>query len=235
MPPSSPMLDRLSRAEVRRHLGILAVVLCASYGLVEAKTIDVLGQQINFTNPSGYCTLGNSSRERNLLAMSQRSVGPGGRLVHMAIRCSELDAFRVGRRENLDHWLQIQLIGPKGNFKRLEMGRESFLVGLAKTSPRLDATEINRRMRAATENPEVNLSKMKVTPLGRDGNAVYFSFSANLNTGESSRPLTGLSGMTLLNSLPLSVIVCEATGSANSREQLQPTLQQLLLSLFTEN
>lgn len=235
MPPSSPILDRLSRAAVHKQLSSLAVVLCMSCGLVEAETIEVLGQRISFTNPSGYCTLGSSSRERELMAMSQTAVGPGARLVHAAIRCSELEAFRVGRRDTLDHWLQIQLIGPKGDFKRLEMGREAFLAGVAKTSPRLNPTEINRRIRAALENPELNFSKMKVTPLGRDGNAVYFSSRMNLNIGESSRPVTGLSGITLLNSLPLSVIVYEATGQAKSREQLPPTLQQLLISLFTEN
>lgn len=198
--------------------------------------IEILGQQVSFTNPSGYCTLGSSQRERDLMAMSQRAVGPSARLVHAAIRCSELEAFRAGRRETLDHWLQIQLIGPKGDFKRLEMGREAFLVGLAKnSSPRLDAAEISRRLQAALENPDLSFSEMQVTPLGRDGNAVYFSIRMNLKVGESSRPMTGLSGFTLLNSLPLTVNVYEATGQAKSREQLQRTLQQLLMSLFTEN
>lgn len=235
MPLNSPMIDRISRAAVRKRLSSVVVLLCMSISLVEAETIEVLGQRISFTNPSGYCTLGSSSRERELMDMTQHAVGSGARLVYVAILCSELEAFRVGRRDTLDHWLQIQLIGPKGNFKRLEMGRETFLVGFAKTSPRLNATEINRRIRAALENPELNLSKMKVTPLGRDGNAVYFSSFMNLNIGESSRPVTGLSGITLLNSLPLTVIVYEATGQAKSREQLRPTLQQLLMSLFTEN
>lgn len=223
------------RAVRNMSLSGIAVLLCLSSGLAEAETFEVLGQRISFTNPAGYCTPGNSARERDLMAMSQRSVGPGARLVHAAVRCSELEAFRVGRREALDHWLQIQLIGPKGDFKRLEMGREAFLVGLAKTSPRLDAAEINRRIQAALENPDLSLSKMRVTPLGRDGNAVYFSSRMSLNIGESSRAVIGLSGITLLNSLPLTVIVYEATGQAKSREQLQPTLQQLLVSLFTEN
>lgn len=200
------------------------------------ENIEVLGQQVSFTNPSGYCTPGSSQRERDLMAMSQRTVGPGARLVHVAIRCSELEAFRAGRRETLDHWLQIQLIGPKGDFKRLEMGREAFLADLAKNSiPRLDATEISRRLQAAFENPDLSLSEMQVMPLGRDGNAVYFLYQMNLSVGESNRPMTGLSGFTLLNSLPLTVNVYEATGRVKSRDQLQRTLQQLLMSLFAEN
>lgn len=202
---------------------------------IRTESINVLGQQISFSNPSGYCTPGNSERERELMAMSARSVGTGARLVHAAVRCSELKDYRDGRRDTLDHWLQIQLIGPKGDFKRFEMGREAFLTGIAKSTPRVDAAEINRRLRGALENPDLNMSEMKVEPLGRDGNAIYFSARMNLNIGVSTRPVTGLSGITLLNSLPLTVNVYEGTGTAMSRDQLQPVLQELLQSLFTEN
>ena len=202
---------------------------------IPTETINVLGQQISFSNPSGYCTPGNSERERELMAMSTRSVGAGARLVHAAVRCSELKDYRAGRRDTLDHWLQIQLIGPKGDFKRLETNREAFLASIAKSTPRVDAAEINRRLRGALENPDLSMSNMKVEQLGRDGNAVYFSARMNLNIGDSTRPVTGLSGITLLNSLPLTVNIYEGTGTAKSRDQLQPVLQELLQSLFTEN
>lgn len=202
---------------------------------IRAETINVLGQQISFSNPSGYCTPGNSERERELMAMSARSVGANARLVHAAVRCSELKDYTAGRRDTLDHWLQIQLIGPKGDFKRLEMNREAFLASIAKSTPRVDAAEINRRLRGALENPDLSMSDMKVEQLGRDGNAVYFSARMNLSLGDSTRPVTGLSSITLLNSLPLTVNVYEGTGTAKSREQLQPILQELLHSLFTEN
>ncbi len=169
------------------------------------------------------------------MAMSARSVGTSARLVHAAVRCSELKDYRDGRRDTLDHWLQIQLIGPKGDFKRLEMNREAFLVSIAKSTPRIDAAEINRRLKGALENPDLSMSDMKVEQLGRDGNAVFFSTRMSLSIGDSTRPVTGLSGITLLNSLPLTVNVYEGSGTAQSREQLQPVLQELLHSLFTEN
>jgi hypothetical protein len=216
-------------------LTFFGAVMCMATGLAGAETIEILGQQINLTNPSGYCTLSSSPRERELMATSQRSIGPGARLVHAAIRCAELEDFRAGRRETLDHWLQVQLIGPKGDFKRVEMGREAFLVGVAKASPRLDAVEINRRIKAAVGSSDLSLSKMEVTSVGRDGNAVYFASRMNLNVGKSTRPVTSLSGITLLNSLPLSVVVYEGTGQDKSREGLQPTLRQLLNSMLTDN
>lgn len=166
---------------------------------------------------------------------ARRSLGEGSRLVHAAVRCSELEDYRKGRREMLDHWLQIQLIGPKGNFQRIEMPREAFLSSLSKSSPRVNPAEINRRLKASFENSDINLSDMKFEPIGRDGNAVYFSMRMNMSVGETSRPISGISGITLLNSLPLSINVYEGTGSPQSRGQLQAIQQELLNSLLTEN
>ena len=197
--------------------------------------MNVLGQQIAFSNPGGYCTPGKSAREVELMDLARRSLGEGSRLVYAAVRCSELEDYRKGRRDMLDHWLQIQLIGPKGNFQRIEMPREAFLSGLSKSSPRVNAAELNQRLKASFENSDINLSDMKFEPIGRDGNAVYFSMRMNMNIGETSRPISGISGITLLNSLPLSVNVYEGTGSLQSRGRLQAVQQELLNSLLTEN
>jgi hypothetical protein len=199
------------------------------------ESVNVLGQQIVFSNPSGYCTPGKSAREVDLMDLARRSLGEGSRLVHAAVRCTELEDYRAGRREMLDHWLQIQLIGPKGNFQRIEMPREAFLSSLSKSSPRVNAAELNRRLKASFENSDISLSDMKFEPIGRDGNAVYFSMRMNMSVGETSRPVTGISGITLLNSLPLSINVYEGTGSPQSRGQLQAVQQELLNSLLTEN
>ena len=198
-------------------------------------SVNVLGQQVLFSNPSGYCTPGESAREVELMDLAKRSLAEGSRLVHAAVLCSELEDYRMGRREMLDHWLQIQLIGPKGNFQRIEMPREAFLSGLSKSTPRVNSAELNRRLKASFENSDVALTDMKFDPIGRDGNAVYFSMRMNMSVGESSRPISGISAITLLNSLPLSINVYEGTGSPQSRGQLQAIQQELLNSLLTEN
>lgn len=199
------------------------------------ESVDVLGQQVMFSNPSGYCTPGKSAREVELMGLARRSLGGGARLLHAAVRCSELEDYREGRRDMLDHWLQIQLLGPKGNFQRIEMPREAFLSSLSKSSPRVNAAELNQRLKASFDSSDISLSDMKVEPIGRDGNAVYFSMRMNMSVGETSRPISGISGITLLNSLPLSVNVYEGTGSPQSRGRLQAVQQELLNSLLTEN
>ena len=199
------------------------------------ESVNVLGQQVVFSNPGGYCTPGKSAREVELMDLARRSLGEGSRLVHAAVRCSELEDYRGGRRDMLDHWLQIQLLGPKGNFQRIEMPREAFLSSLSKSSPRVNAAELNQRLKASFDSSDISLSDMKIEPIGRDGNAVYFSMRMNMSVGETSRPISGISGITLLNSLPLSVNVYEGTGSPQSRGRLQAVQQELLNSLLTEN
>ena len=199
------------------------------------ESVNVLGQQILFSNPSGYCTPGKSAREVELMDLARRSLGEDSRLVHAAVRCSELEDYRKGRRDMLNHWLQIQLLGPKGNFQRIEMPREAFLSGLSKSSPRVNAAELNQRLKTSFENSDISLSDMKVEPIGRDGNAVYFSMRMSMTVGEISRPVSGISGITLLNALPLSINVYEGTGSPQTRGQLQAVQQELLNSLLTEN
>lgn len=162
-------------------------------------------------------------------------MGEGSRLVHAAVRCTELEDYRQGRRDMLDHWLQIQLLGPKGNFQRIEIPREAFLSGLSKSGPRVNAAELNQRLKTSFENSDISLSDMKFEPIGRDGNAVYFSMRMSMTVGEINRPVSGISGITLLNSLPLSINVYEGTGSPQSRDQLQAVQQELLNSLLTEN
>lgn len=199
------------------------------------ESVNALGQQVVFSNPSGYCTPGKSTREVELMDLARRSLGEGSRLVHAAVRCSELEDYRKGRRDMLDHWLQIQLIGPKGKFERVQMPREAFLSGLSKSGERVNAAELNQRLKASFENADISLSEMKFEPIGRDGNAVYISMRMNMIVGETSRPVTGIGGITLLNSLPLSINVYEGTGSPQSLGQLQAVQQELMNSLLTEN
>ena len=51
-----------------------------------------------------------------------------------------------------------------------------------------------RRLKASFENSDISLSDMKFEPIGRDGNAVYFSMRMSMSVGETSRPVTGISG-----------------------------------------
>lgn len=213
----------------------LALLLGLHCALAYAGTLEVLGQQINYTVPDGYCAVGETQRERELLDQARRAVGPSIRLLHMAVSCSELKAFATGKRDYLDHWLQVQLVGPKGIFKRLEIGKEAYLSAISKFSPQLDLTEVNRRMESIFANQAVSIGEPQIVPLGRDGNAAYFAGRMTLTMGADSRLITTFGAMTLVNSLPLNFWIYEATGEARDRELMRRDLRQMLTSVFAGN
>jgi hypothetical protein len=197
--------------------------------------LQALDQQIIFTNPIGYCTPGGSKREKELVSQARQMLGNTVRLVHVAVKCDELENYRIGRIETLDHWLQIQLIGPKGEFKRIELSREVFLNALAKSSPKLNMEELKKKINTQLKDLDLNLSNINVHQIGKDGNAFYMASRSLLTYGEKSKPVTGLGGVTLINSLPLGVWIYESSGTPQSRDQLHLVLQQAFVSLFTQN
>ena len=198
-------------------------------------TLQVLDQLLIFTNPVGYCSPGQSKREKDLVEGAKQFLDSGVRLIHTAARCEELDAYREGRRDSVDHWMQIQMIGPKGDFKRLEMSRETFLNGISKSSPQIEFNEIIKKSQSQYQKFDVNLSNASLTPIGRDGNAFYVSIQLTLGQDNAKKRVTGLGAMTLVNSVPLNILIYEATGTTNSRDQLAGLLRSSLTSLFTEN
>ncbi len=51
---------------------------------------------------------------------SRRSLGLNVRLLHASVACNELVEFRNGQRDLIDHWLQVQLIGTKAGFQKID-------------------------------------------------------------------------------------------------------------------
>ena len=195
----------------------------------------VLEQQISFTNPSGYCTPGDSSKEKELVAAARQMLGNAVRLVHVAVKCDELSAYRNSERETLDHWMQIQLISAAGEFKRMEIPRETFLIGLSKSAPKLDIAELENRINSRLSEVDVRMSNLNLNQIGRDGNAYYMATRSTVKFGNESKVARGLGGVTLINSIPLAVWIYESSGTPNSRDQLQITLREAFVSLTSEN
>lgn len=212
----------------------ITTIFFLSTGLAYGETIDILGQKLNFKNPYGYCTLGGSQRERDLSNISMPPNAPF-RIIHFAALCNELEDYKNGVTEGIDHWLQIQLLGPNGIFKKVDTNKESFLTGVAKKSPIVNTTELMQRINSALTGLDRSVSNIQIIPLGRDNNAVYFSQQSVARIGSSSRTVTSILGVTLANSLPISVVVNEGIGTEESKKQLQATLLQTLISITTKN
>lgn len=216
-------------------VSLIPVQSKSSQNARQRENITTLGQKIAFTNPEGYCTLGTTEREAQLRSIAERTVEGRVRVLHIAIQCQELDDYKASRRDTLDNWLQVQLLGARGEFNRLDISRDRFLSAVASASPQIDQNDLNRRLRSAYSNQEMSMEKAHVEILGRDGNAVYFYTRSVLKHGSASRQISGLGATTLINSIPLSINVYEGSGWAGDRERIQLILRQILTRLLLDN
>lgn len=207
----------------------------SSYAVTAAVTLDVLGQSISFTNPKGYCSVGDSARERDLMSSSTKALGPNVRLLHASVRCNELEEFKRGERDLLDHWFQVQMIGAKGKFQRVEMERGAFLAALAKAAPRVSEVDLKVRLRSTFRDLGMNMKSFQHDTIGKDGNAVYIAYRMELAAGGPARSIAGLGGITLINAIPLSLNVYSTDDSSVGSDRLQQVHRELLMSFLTEN
>ena len=101
--------------------------------------------------------------------------------------------------------------------------------------PKLNSSELNDKMNLLLRDSEFSLSDVNVHPIGRDGNAFYMSARETVHSNGAKRVITALQGITIINSLPIMIMVYEGVGSSSSRNDLPSILQNALQSLLTEN
>ncbi len=218
-------------------LGILLVLLAAP---THAESFSAIGRVINFTNPPNYCTGGVIPEEKEITRVAQTALGPNVNMVHWAVPCKEQEEFRTGQRRHYDHWLQIQVLGAKGEFKPITEHRERFLASLSKIQPKLNMAEMNKRISQAMKDQAMKgqtmrLDEVGVEPIGRDGNAAYFTTRGKLTTSESTRQVRGIAGATLINSVPMMVAAYDASDNYKDGFQSQSAMRAVLQSLLTGN
>lgn len=211
----------------------LLLAICASSA--SAESFSVLGRAINFANPVNYCTGGATVDEQQITRQTQESVGPNVKIVHWAVPCKEREEFRSGARQYFDHWIQIQVLGARGEFKPMPVLREQFLASAVKAKPPTDTAELNKRIRLAMKEQAARIDNVSLEFVGRDGNAAYFAMRSQLQVGATTRQIKGVGGMTLVNSVPLSVVAYEAANDYKDSNHTQAAMREILQSLLTEN
>jgi hypothetical protein len=65
--------------------------------------------------------------------------------------------------------------------------------------------------------------------------AVYYSLRIVVDDNGRAMPISGISGVTLVNSLPLSFIVYDGSNDAQSRKTMLPTLMGMLKDVEEAN
>ncbi|NEZ02793.1 hypothetical protein G4Y73_01355 [Wenzhouxiangella sp. XN201] len=204
---------------------------------VHSKTVSVraLGGQLSVRLPDGYCSIKDKGREGEMLKHSRDMMPQSVRILHAAAECSELAKYAAGNSDEVFHWLQVQMIGPSGTFRRLPFSREEFLSNIGGQLPEIDFTAIESEAETLLERAGMDVSSVKQAPIGRDGNAIYMATNFSVENAAAPRHIRGLGAITLVNSIPLGIHVYSSKPLSDSPRDLQSDLHSLLQSILHNN
>jgi len=196
------------------------------------QSVEARGKTINFTNPEGYCGYGDSPIEREFIKQAERAMAPV-ELLHIAAPCAELKEIIKGKRRNLSHWLQIQLIDQP------RMGRDEFLSNLASQMPGIETEQTLQSWqdefspRLAREGIDMELGGIKY--LGRDESAVYLSIMAEMDAGHHKIIVYAMHAQTLIKGLHVGINLSDATEDPQSLENMPVIVHDFVEHILAAN
>ncbi len=182
----------------------------------------VLDKELVFVYPKHYCPLGNSKREELLWSLQQPQDNQAQRLLFLGVDCEELQAFRTGRRNDLDHWFKLEVMESVAKaLVNTPLTRDEFL-SKASQSPILSEEVLSKHLTTILNRPASD--NMHVQYVGRNHDALYYVLKATYpvkGKPDASFKLSALGGMTLVKNLPLTL-------TAYAREEASPGHYQLI-------
>lgn len=141
-----------------------------------------LGKKVNFVAPDGFCAVGGSQGEKNILD-SHRSRSPN-RLIDIFADCSALERIKNGDKDVLlTHYVTVSILKIQGKEMLVPISRGQFILDSTKNEyPAKDFQTVLKK--AQQSDPRVGRATY-LGLLGSDKNAVYRGIVSVVKTQES--------------------------------------------------
>jgi hypothetical protein len=215
---------------------LVLLLLCLQSPAAGSASIHVLGQAIQFDLPGGYCLSENSTEAEKLLSeRSQEALRGTAKLVAWLAPCEELRSFQRGRRFVFDHWIQLQVLTPRGQLRNVGVSREQLVASLAGSNNRLDSKAMRSRAQSKFSEMGISMQEARVDLIGRDGNAAYLATAMRISVDGEVRHIRGYGAITLINTVPLAVQGYEAARTDESLDRTRDAVAALLRSMLVKN
>lgn len=213
------------------------VAFVASAG-AQAATATINGVTIKADAPAGYCELSDGHpRDAELLTQTRQMLRGNNHLVLSFVKCDEVADFRKGRRDKLDNFGQVMVPMPKGQFQRIYAARPAFVASLDASAKKIGSDtmkQVDAKLRAASGG-ELSVNQ-NLGVLGTDDSAIYFAVLTNAPAEDGSRRvLLGVSGMTVIKQLPVTINLYEVKGPSSTASRMLSLQQKNLANLIAAN
>lgn len=217
-----------------RSLALSFLVLC-SVG-ASAQSFSLLGETVRYEVPAGYCPV-TKAGGAVLEAMEEqrRIMATHVNLMEVLALCAEIARANAGNEVTFSTWMQLQVLTPKGQARKIEVPRTQFVRSLGKSATRLDTGAIHKRIeeRLKEMKSDTSFDRIKTEVLGADDDAVYVTNrSVARRDGSGPVEIFGITAMTVASKLPINVVSYQTMSKVADTSVAQKNMKLLLSSVL---
>ena len=191
---------------------ILAALVAAPWSPAAAETFTFAGQSVVLDAPAGYCRLdpANTTDAQYIEAMKKVQEGRN-HIVFMFAGCDGLTAARAGKVDQLSDSGAVMIVMNGSRIVAVPgMTRARFVDEASRQVAAADTAGLRDELRKRTKEAGlgVDLGGMKVLGvLKKDELGVYIGFLLPSGAGANAQSIMTINAITLVNSLPVSVVI----------------------------
>lgn len=184
-----------------------AFVLSATSAAAQPQAVTYLGRSVRLVPPDGFCTLGASAAERDMVNFQRHNTSPAGELAQFAVPCSELADLKAGKTDHFTRWVQVLVLKQKGQLKPVTASRETFVRGVAGSAAlqRPDMEGVAARLREHLSKTGTSIADPVAVPIGATDEAFFMQMTMTATVGTYTSPVAAVMAVTVVNQLPLAV------------------------------
>lgn len=199
---------------MNKYVAALSISLLA-VGVATAAPFMVLNRMIELVPPTGYCAIGKTARQKELLEQQKTRSEFAGDLLQIAVPCEELKQFDIGFVDGFTRQAIVMTVKTRGQLKLDNRSHSEFLHSLS-SEPTVDITNTNNRLRATLAQQNYPVTLQTMTLIGSDGTAIYWSIIGEVQLeGDVRKKVASVMAALLINNLRLSIQVSEQEGASN--------------------
>lgn len=193
-------------------LALALAILPAYVWSAAARHVEVLGESIAVPIPVGYCEVGSHPIEAEIVRRLSDGVGNTNLVLAVFADCAEAAEVRRGTRATFDNYGQVMVPTPDGKLRKFPDGSRAEYLDLigVRAGRGLPGAVERGAERAKIFVPGLQVQE-SLGVLATDTNGLYFGFLASIpDTTGKQKSVLGITGMTLVKAVPVSVNVYRA-------------------------
>lgn len=174
---------------------------------VGAETVDLQGRVIRLKIIDGFCNLGDSPAERELERSQAAAATNIGKVVLLAVPCTELESFRRQEINAFSNWIQVNVLMPRGKISLIQKSRNEFVRSLAGSlaNKPLNVVEANRRLQQRINKASESVAISSAEMIGATADAVFFEATVLRSDVTSTYPVFATGATTTIDMLPVGI------------------------------